>query len=156
MTAEENFFEDESSNSDSSDDGDDVAVPTSNHMYNRYFGARAWKGSEPGEEAPSTGTHRRTGSDASAFTPIKNAPEVVGPSYEMLAPAVRVTRDFDKEIISNQRIELAQRWELGMWEDLSSSENLAAESKMGEFFYLTAYDGAIPPQILGQGKSMVP
>ncbi|CAJ1950686.1 unnamed protein product [Cylindrotheca closterium] len=148
LTTDENFFEDESSDSDSSDD-EDVGVPSRNHMYNRYFGARAFKGSDQEEEEPAT--HRRTNSDASASTPTKNAPEIVGPSYEMLAPAVRVTRDFDREIISNQRVELAQTWELGAWEDLSAPEDLAAESKMAEYYDMASYDGAIPPQILGQG-----
>lgn len=155
MATDETFFEEESSDTDSSDDDEDVAVPSSNHMYNRYFGARAWKGTAKGEE-DRTVNHRRTHSDASASTPTKNAPEIVGPSYEMLAPTVRVTRDFDKDIICNQSIELAQRWELGMWEDLSLSEaltSLPSESKMAEYYDLGgAYDGAIPLQSLGQSK----
>lgn len=153
MTADENFFEDESSDSESSDDEEAVAVPSSNHMYNRYFGARAWKGTDKGEENPTT--HRRTSSDASVSTSTKNAPEIVGPSYEMLAPAVRVTHDFDKEIICNQSVELAQRWELGTWEDLSSQEAVTAESKMAEYYDIGPYDGAVPPPILGQGKIMM-
>lgn len=150
MTTDENFFEEESSDSDSTDSDENVTVPSSNHMYNRYFGARAWKGTVKGEEK--VNSHRRTHSDASASTPTKNTPEIIGPSYEMLAPTVRVTRDFDKAIICNQSIELAQRWDLGRWEDLSLSEALMSESKMAEYYELGGYDGGIPLQILGQGK----
>lgn len=131
MSAGDNFFEDESLDSNSSESGDEGALAhTSNdHIYNRYFGSKAWKGSvEKGDDG---GSHRRQNSESTATTPTRKS-GFVGPSYDMLAPVVSVTHDFDSEIVSHQSIELARGWELGGWENSTFSDSLLSAMKNEE------------------------
>ena len=106
----DNFFEEESLDSNSSDSGDDGELIGSDHIYKRYFGARAWKSTI--EKSEGTGTHSRQNSEASS----KVIPDV-GPSYDMLAPVVRVNHDYDETMLNYQSVTLARGWDLGGWED---------------------------------------
>lgn len=46
-----------------------------------------------------------------------------GPSYDMLAPVVRVTHDYDETMLNHQSVALAKGWDLGGWEDPGGMEN---------------------------------
>lgn len=114
---EENFYEDEESlDSNSSDSGDEGELDQSakEQLYKRYFGARPWKGTI--EKGEGTGSHSRQNSDTSP----KALPDF-GPSYDMLAPVVSVTHDYDPIVLNHQSVELATGWNLGRWEDKEDS-----------------------------------
>eukprot|EP00980_Cylindrotheca_fusiformis_P009435 scaffold2065_cov107-Cylindrotheca_fusiformis.AAC.5 len=130
LSADDNFFEEESLDSNSSDSGDDgsLAQTSNDHLYNRYFGSTAWKGTV--EKGGNDGSHRRQNSESSAATPTRKTVPFVGPSYDMLAPVVRVTHELDSAIVSHQSLELAQGWELGVWQAPTFSGSL--ESAKGK------------------------
>ena len=59
ISSVENFFEDESLGSNSSDSEDDAAMtaPPAAEIYKRYFGERAWKGTVEKVQASNSPTH---------------------------------------------------------------------------------------------------
>jgi hypothetical protein len=127
LSAGDNFFEDESLGSNSSDDDDDDddgigTPPVAEEMYKRYFGGQPWKSSavdSPGNPPPMP---PRTPSSPASPTRIQKIQPFHGPSSDMLAPVVNLTRKFDLEMLGYQRIELAEGWELGPWDVVETNE----------------------------------
>ena len=120
LSAGDNFFEDESLGSHSSDSDEDVAMtpPPAEEIYKRYFGGRAWKGTvEKIEQSDSSSRLQNSESPV----PARKMRPIVGPSSDMLAPVVSVTHDYDSIMLNHQSIALAREWELGRW-DFTSIE----------------------------------
>ena len=120
----DNLFEDESLGSNSSDDNDDddedaMAIPPLAEEMNKGNVHGSWKRNDPG--SPGRPSLSLVGSQASTSpaSPTRVSKKIQpfhGPSSDMLAPVVYLTREFDLEMLSHQRIELAQGWELGPWD----------------------------------------
>ncbi len=100
MSVLDDYFEDESieSNSDDSGEDDDDDEP-SDEIYKRYFGGRAWKGT-PGKPSQRPSTAR-------GQTIISS----------MLSPVVNVHHSFDEMLLNGQNVHLATRWKLGPWDN---------------------------------------
>ena len=106
-----NFFEDDSLGSNSSDeDEDDEGLGNSQteDVYKRYFGGQDHvKGEVPKAlQSPSLSPNLRT----------KKPQPFAGPSSDILCPVVRLIRNYDKDMLGNQSVTLAEGWELGPWD----------------------------------------
>ena len=124
---DDNFFEDESLGSNSSDDDDDdIGTPeAAEELYQRYFGSQAWKGGSSHEisGASASLSQSRVPDSPSSPTRIKKVRPFLGPTSDMLAPVVSLTRQFDREILSYQSIAIAEGWELGPWDTFTNDED---------------------------------
>lgn len=124
---DDNFFEDESLGSNSSDDDDDdMGTPeAAEELYQRYFGSQAWKGGSSHEisGASASSSQSRVPDSPSSPTRIKKVRPFLGPTSDMLAPVVSLTRQFDREILSYQSIAIAEGWELGPWDTFTNDED---------------------------------
>jgi len=117
MSVMDNFFEDDSLESNSDDSGnddededeeDDEIMQHTDEIYKRYFGGRSWKGISEMRASMAQGQNIE-----SARSMLHRSRLSVGPSSDMLQPVVTVNvvaRD-------NQSILLAKGWKLGRWED---------------------------------------
>jgi hypothetical protein len=125
-----------------------LTQPSSNNqVYNRYFGAKAWKGTANKIES---GTHHRQNSESS--TSRKMIPAYAGPSYEMLTPIVTVTYDYDPIMLNRQSIALAEGWELGTWENpIYTDIQTENQSFTEQISYPANLDYVVSPHA-GQGK----
>jgi len=108
----DNFFEDDSLESNSDDSGDDEeSAGDTDEITKRYFGGRAWKG------------YPELGSSMIHSQSIETSRQVfhrsIAPSSDMLQPKVTVNAIFDE----NQGIVLAKGWKLGRWGDSSMLVN---------------------------------
>lgn len=114
ISSVENFFEDESLGSNSSDSEDDAAMtaPPAAEIYKRYFGERAWKGTVEKVQASNSPTHPQ---GSQSPEPSTRSP-FLGPSSDMLAPVVSVTHAYDSMMLNRQSMSLAKGWELGGWD----------------------------------------
>ena len=123
---DDNFFEDESLGSNSSDDDDDDigTPPVTDELYQRYFGNQPWKGVSEIEMSgvPVSSSHSRVPDSPSSPSRIKKARPFLGPTSDMLAPVVSLTRQFDREILSYQSIAIAEGWELGPWDTITNED----------------------------------
>ena len=117
VSAGDNFFEEESLDSNSSDSGEDMPLtpPAGNDMYERYFGGRAWKGTV---EKSSEASPPRVNSPGSPSNPKSRS--VFGPSSDMLAPVVKVSHELNDIVLNHQTSALAIGWELGSWDSLKT------------------------------------
>jgi hypothetical protein len=113
----ENFFEDESleSNSDDSvddeDDGDDEEEDpgeSGSEVYKRYFGIRPWKGMQ----TTSSFVSDRAAGPTVSSSHRRPSP---GPSSDMLSPVVTITLSHPN-VMNGQNVGLAVRWRLGKWD----------------------------------------
>ena len=108
MSVINNFFEDDSleSNSDDSGNGDedDELMEDTDEIYKRYFGGRSWKGFS--EIRTSMAQAQSIDSSRSVLH------RSIGPSSDMLQPVVTVI------VVVNEHpnILLAKGWKLGRWE----------------------------------------
>ncbi|KAG7356776.1 zinc-ribbon C4HC2 type domain containing protein [Nitzschia inconspicua] len=145
----ENFFEDESldsnssdSNDDETDDEDEDLPQPSDEIYKRYFGNRSWKGNQM-QSSVASGKAM-----ASAVQESRQRPSL-GLSSEMLAPVVTVLR-CDREVMSGQRIDFAKRWKLGNWDHhhdetmIESQDMLEAKTKSLSKLNLPHYRDLVP------------
>lgn len=119
MSVVQNFFEDESLDSNSSESGDDdddtdddddaeaEVTQSGDEIYRRYFGNRSWKGTQIRNSSFAGRRPASEGVDARPRAPL-------GLSSEMLAPVVSVALSV-MAVMSGQSIELAKRWKLGNW-----------------------------------------
>jgi hypothetical protein len=97
-----------------------VTPPPADEMYKQDFGGRAaWKGTA--EKAEQPGSPTRTSSAPVSPATGKKMRSFVGPSSDMLAPVVSVTRVYDAAMLNHQSSALAKGWELGGW-DLEFSD----------------------------------
>ena len=78
-------------------------------MIFRYFGDQPWK--SDGDKLDPASQARLQSLDSN----ISKVRSYVGPSLDMLAPAVRVTHAYDALVLNNQSIDLAKEWQLGSW-----------------------------------------
>jgi hypothetical protein len=116
MSVIENYFEDESLDSNSDDSGDDDddmdddddLVQPGDEMYKRYFGDRSWKGNQIENSAVSGKAL------ASALSETRPRPSL-GLSTDMLAPIVAVIPP-GLDVMNGQSVALAMRWKLGTWD----------------------------------------
>ena len=104
-----NFFEDDSleSNSDDSgndDEDEDDLMEDTDEIYKRYFGGRSWKGFSD------TRTSVVQSQSINASRSIVH--RSIGPSSDMLQPVVTV----NIVVQESQNILLAKGWKLGRWE----------------------------------------
>ena len=110
MSVMDNFFEDDSleSNSDDSgnddDDDDDDMMEDTDEMYKRYFGGGPWKGFSDAS-SPMAQSQNIIASRSVVHRSI-------GPSSDMLQPVVTV----NVVVQDNQNILLAKGWKLGRWD----------------------------------------
>lgn len=128
MSAADNFFEDDSLGESSDSDNDNPGSPTTDDLYKKYFPSRAWKGLvQKGEQTGSTVRHplSRSGSG-------HHIASLVGPSSDMLAPIVRVTHEYDAQMLSHQKIALAKGWKLGDWRSHVSIDDKTFPSSTDE------------------------
>jgi hypothetical protein len=147
VSAGDNFFEDESLDSNSSDSGDEGAMtPPSGHnhkMYDRYFGGRAWKGTiEKAEVAGSPSRSQSTGSHIITNAKVRST---YGPSSDMLAPVVSVSHELNAAVLNHQSIALAMGWELGGWDvmkTLYQSDMLSIDDEYDANLDTTSSDDA--------------
>ncbi|KAL3918200.1 MAG: hypothetical protein SGILL_004350 [Bacillariaceae sp.] len=112
MSVLENFFEDESldSNSDDSGDEDEDDVDEEDQLDlpgeeidKQHFGNRQWRSN-----------HRSTMVDGQNQDSSRHR-HSFGPSSDMLSPIVRVTRS-NPTVLNGQSVDLAKRWKLGNWD----------------------------------------
>ena len=110
LSAMENFFEDDSLESNSDDSGnddedeDDEMMQHTDEIYKRYFGTRS---QDQTIESTRSMLHR------SRLT--------VGPSSDMLQPVVTITYPHNIAILDTQSIHLAKGWKFGKWENRETS-----------------------------------
>lgn len=110
MSVMDNFFEDESLESNSDDSGnddedeDDEAMDGTDEIYKRYFGGASWKGISD--------IRTSIGPSQSDNAPRSVHHRVVGPSSDMLQPVVTV----NVVVQEDQNILLAKGWKLGRFE----------------------------------------
>ena len=114
MSIMDNFFEDDSLDSNSDDSGhdededeeDDEIMEDTDEMYKKYFGGRSWNGFSELRASMAHGQNIET---------VRSSlHRSIGPSSDMLQPVVTV-----KSIsCENQSILLAKGWKLGRWEEV--------------------------------------
>lgn len=109
MSVLEDFFEDESLDSNSDDSGDDddddeIVQPTDEIIYKRYFGGRPLKGTA--EKYPPRAPTARSQAIISSI----------------LSPVVNVHHSFDGALLNGQSVLFATKWKLGPWDDSEASK----------------------------------
>lgn len=83
----------------------------------KYFGRDAWKGTVEKTESTAVPVQGMRPSSTNRISPSSKKEQAIeGPSSDMLAPVVRVTHNFDSQMLSYQSISLAEGWQLGPWE----------------------------------------
>lgn len=111
MSVMNNFFEDDSLESNSDDSGnddegeDDELMEDTDEIYKRYFGGRSWKGFSEIRTSMA-----QTQSIESSRSMLHRS---ICPSSDMLQPVVTV----NVVVHESQNILLAKGWKLGRWED---------------------------------------
>ncbi len=124
MSVMDNFFEDDSlesnsedSGNDDDDDEDEDMMEDTDEIYKRYFGGRSWKGFSD-TSSPMAQSQNIVASRSVIHRSI-------GPSSDMLQPVVTI----NVVMKENQNILLAKGWKLGRWDNGNDRIDADADTK---------------------------